>query len=159
MSASASTSPTVAPSATADAGSSTSASPALWKGSYKSIAGTITIPASLKAGSWTNAETTVALGDGTLTLVLDPATSRVSGGVEGPLGPASVAGFFADGKVTATIRRNDPADQGFSGTLEATSTGAGLEGTMNGALGQASAVRTATFTLSNARSGAATEVR
>jgi hypothetical protein len=121
----------------------------VWKGSYKSVAGTVTIPASLKAGTWTNAETTVALGEGTLALTVDPTTNRVSGAVEGPLGPASVAGFFADGGVTATIRRSDPADQGFTGTLEATASAAGLQGTMNGALGQASAVRTATFTLSN----------
>ena len=152
VSTSASPSSTPTPSASAQPAPTAPAvaSSGVWKGSYKSVAGTVTIPASLKAGTWTNAETTVALGEGTLALTVDPATNRVSGAVEGPLGPASVAGFFADGGVTATIRRSDPADQGFTGTLEATASAAGLQGTMNGALGQASAVRTATFTLSNA---------
>jgi hypothetical protein len=120
-----------------------------WKGTYKSVAGSVTIPPSLKAGSWANADTQAALGDGALTLVVEPRSGRVTGALEGPLGPASVAGLSADGKLTATIRRIDPSDEGFTGTLEAEVKDAKLEGTMNGALGRANAVRTATFTMTS----------
>jgi hypothetical protein len=120
-----------------------------WHGTYKSVASSVTIPPSLKAGSWTNADTQAALGDGTLTLAVEPRSGRVSGSLEGPLGPASVTGFSADGKLTATIRRIDPSDEGFTGTLEAEVKDAKLEGTMNGALARANAVRTASFTMAS----------
>jgi hypothetical protein len=147
-------------SATAGASASITAPPArpaapplAWRGTYKSVAGGVTIPESLKAGTWTNADASTALGEGTLALAVDPVTKRVSGTLDGPLGPASVSGLFADGRVTATVRRSDPADQGFAGTLEATPSGDSLSGTMNGALGQATAVRTATFSLSSGGGG------
>jgi hypothetical protein len=144
-----------APSASSASSGSSSAATVTWHGTYKSVAGTVTIPPSLKAGTWTNADTPTGLGEGALTLVVDPHGGRVTGSLEGPLGPASVAGFWADGKLTATIRRVDPSDEGFTGTLEAGPTGPTapkpdeLEGTMNGALGRANAVRTATFTLTS----------
>jgi hypothetical protein len=132
---------------------SAAARPLAWQGTYKSVAGGVTIPESLKAGTWKNADASAALGEGTLSLAVDPLTNRVSGTLDGPLGPASVSGLFADGKITATVRRSDPADQGFAGTLEAAPAGGALSGTMNGALGQATAVRTATFSLSSAATG------
>jgi hypothetical protein len=118
-----------------------------WHGTYKSVPGTVTIPSSLKAGTWANADTQAALGEGNLTLVVDGSSGRVTGSLDGPLGPASVAGLFADGRITAVVRRIDPADEGFTGTLEASRSGAKLEGTMNGALARANAVRSATFAL------------
>jgi hypothetical protein len=149
------TSTTVAPpasgsaSAPAPSASARDASAATaWRGTYKSAAGTVTIPESLKAGSWKNADTNVGLGEGSLTLVVDPTTDRVSGHIDGALGPATITGLWSAAKVTATIRRDDPADQGFTGMLEATPVGAELQGTMNGALGNVNAVRTASFTLS-----------
>jgi hypothetical protein len=95
----------------------------------------------------------VGLGDGSLSLVVDPATERVSGRIEGALGPASISGLWSGDRVTATIRRDDPADQGFTGMLEAAPAGTELQGTMNGALGNVNAVRTATFSCTAGRDG------
>jgi hypothetical protein len=79
---------------------------------------------------------------------VDPATSRVVGTLEGPLGPANIDGLAWDGKVTATIARNDPADRGFTGTLMGSIGTDHVDGTMNVALAEADAIRTAAFTLS-----------
>jgi hypothetical protein len=136
---------TVAPTPSTSAANASAAAP--WHGTYKSVAGTITIPESLKAGTWKNADTNVGLGEGSLSLVVDPSTDRVSGHIEGALGPASITGLWSGGKVAATIRRDDAADQGFTGMLEAAPAGAELQGTINGALGNVNAVRTATFAL------------
>jgi hypothetical protein len=122
--------------------------PTAWHGTYKSVAGTVTIPESLKAGKWKNADTDIGLGEGSLSLVVDPATERVSGHIEGALGPASISGVRSGDRVAATIRRDDPGDQGFTGMLEAAPAGTELQGTMNGALGNVNAVRTATFSCS-----------
>ncbi len=70
------------------------------------------------------------LGDGTMTLDVDP-SGRVTGSSDGPpLGATLVDGHVEDGKLTATIRRKDPSDNGLTGTLVATVTGNKLEGTM-----------------------------
>jgi hypothetical protein len=84
---------------------------------------------------------------GTLTVTVDGASGRATGEVGGPLGPANVEGLVADGKLTAAVRRKDPTDRGFTGTLAGAITGDKVDGTMSMSLGQASSLRSATFSL------------
>jgi hypothetical protein len=58
-----------------------------------------------------------------------------------------VDGVVTEGTLAATLRRKDPSDQGFTGTLLGSVASDHVEGTMNVSLGLASALRTATFTL------------
>jgi hypothetical protein len=133
------TAPAKAPSPPADA-----PGPSGWKGSYKSVAGTIALPKDVK---WKVPDVAVGLGDGTIALTVDRATWRVQGKVEGVLGPAIVDGLAQDGKMTATVSREDPTDHGFTGTLSGDIADAATSGTMNLALADVSAVRNATFEL------------
>ena len=132
---------------------SAAASPAAtraWRGTYKSAASTLTVPPDYKKTRWSDTQSTVGIGDGPLSLTVDGASGHVSGTIEGPLGPAAVDGVVADGKLAGTIRRRDPTDQGFSGTLLGSIANDRLDGTMNVSLGGAGALRAATFILTPA---------
>jgi|HubBroStandDraft_4_1064222.scaffolds.fasta_scaffold500122_2 hypothetical protein len=119
-----------------------------WKGGYKSAPGVIVLP---KDVSWKIPETTAGVGEGTIALTVDPATGRLQGKIDGVLGPATMDGLASDGKIAATISRADPADHGFTGTLTGDLGDASARGTMNLALADVSAVRSATFELSPVR--------
>jgi hypothetical protein len=129
--------------------------PQTWHGAYRSSEATLTVPPDWKKVHWSDTQSTAGIGDGTLALVVDGATGHLSGTVEGPLGPATVDGMLSDGHVAATLRRRDPSDQGFTGTLLGAITGDHLDGTMNVSLGLASALRTATLHLARGASSAA----
>ncbi len=118
-----------------------------WRGSYSSAAGTLYVPAQWKGVRWTGADLDAGLGPGTMSLRIETNSGRVRGAIEGPLGPAKIAGYAAEGNVTATISRNDASDHGFAGTLAGTLADGGGSGTMSGSLAGASAIRSATFTL------------
>lgn len=144
----------VAPVASASAAPAASAAPSAgagvapsWHGTYKSAASTLTVPPEFKKTHWSDTQSTAGLGDGVLALSVDGATGRVTGSVEGPLGPATVDGVVADGKLSATVRRKDPADHGFTGTMLGTIAGDHAEGTMELSLGTGGVLRTATFAL------------
>jgi hypothetical protein len=126
-----------------------------WSGTYTSTAGTLYIPEDWKSVRWTVPDTPAGLGDGTLSLTVDSATGRVTGTLAGPLGPATLAGFTADGKITATVARQDASDRGFAGTLVGTLSGDRGEGEIHVSLAEVSAVRTATFSLSRDGAGVA----
>jgi hypothetical protein len=142
----------VAPVASSSAGPSRGPTPPAatlsWHGAYKSAASTLTVPPDWKKVHWSDMQSTAGIGDGTMALTVDGATGHVSGLVDGPLGPATLDGVVADGNLAATLRRKDPGDQGFAGTLLGAISADHLEGTMNVSLGLASALRTATFRLS-----------
>jgi hypothetical protein len=101
-----------------------------------------------KKTAWSDTKATAGIGDGTMSLVVEASTGRVTGELEGPLGPAILEGAAADGALSATVRRRDPSDRGFAGTLVGSMANDRIEGTMSLSLGQASAVRGATFSLS-----------
>jgi hypothetical protein len=138
---------------TAVASSTTPVASQSWHGAYKSAASTLTVPPDWKKVHWSDTETTAGIGDGTMALTVDSASGHVNGTVDGPLGPATVDGVLADGKLAATLRRKDPADQGFTGTLLGSLAGDHGDGTMNVSLGLASALRSATFHLSPGAAG------
>ncbi len=124
-----------------------------WTGTYTSNAGTLYIPEDWKSVHWTVPDTSAGLGPGSLALTVDGPTGRVTGTLTGPLGPATLAGLVADGKITANIARQDASDRGFTGTLIGTLSADHGEGTIHVALAEVSAVRTATFSLSRDRAG------
>jgi len=126
-----------------------------WRGSYKSTSGELYIPPEWKNVHWNVKESAAGLGEGAMTLTIDLASGRAVGSLDGPLGPAIVDGFVSEGRLTATIARKEPTDQGFIGTLIGSIGGDRAEGTMNLSGAEASAVRKATFALAPETSGAA----
>jgi hypothetical protein len=118
--------------------------PVTYAGKYTVTAGTMYVPAEKDWASvkFKNDDTKL-LGDGEMTLTLDP-SGLVSGTTEGgPLGASVVEGQSDKGQITATVRRKDPSDEGLTGTLVATVTGDTLAGTMNLAESNAAVVRVA----------------
>jgi hypothetical protein len=148
--ASAAASASSAPQATATASSAPAGATRSWRGTYKSVAAALAVPSDKNKVHWSDSQTSAGVGEGALTLTVDGASGHVSGSLEGALGPATVEGAVADGKLTASLRRKDPTDQGFTGTVLGTVSGDHLEGTMNLSLGLATTLRTATFTLAPA---------
>ncbi len=94
-------------------------------------------------------ETDGGIGDGTMSMTVDPITGRVRGAIDGALGPAAFTGLSTEGKLSATIARKDPSDHGFAGTMVGTIGGDKGEGTMSLSLAEGGAIRTATFVLSS----------
>jgi hypothetical protein len=117
-----------------------------WTGGYKSAATGITLPTGV---GWKVPESTAGVGEGTIAMTVD-AGGRVTGTVDGVLGPAMIDGLAVDGRVTGAIVRRDPSDHGFTGTLSGELAAGHAHGTMNLTLAEASAVRTASFDLSPA---------
>jgi hypothetical protein len=117
-----------------------------WHGSYKSQSGTLYVPADWKGVRWNVPESSAGLGDGTIRLTLEP-DGRIRGTLEGPLGPAVVAGLAVEGALTASIRPQNPTDRGFGGTLTGKVVDGHVEGTIHVSPGVADAVRVATFML------------
>jgi hypothetical protein len=139
------TSAPAAPLATTTGSTSTHATG--WHGTYKSTAGEVYVPPDWKNVHWAVKESPAGIGEGAIAITVDGATGRIVGTLEGPLGPAMIEGFVANGKLTATIVRKDSSDQGFTGTLVGV-LGERGEGTMNLSTAEANAVRTVTFALS-----------
>jgi hypothetical protein len=137
-------------SAGADAGAGACRGVRAWAGGYRSAAGTLYVPPTWKGVTWKVPETPAGIGEGTIALDCDGQTGRMTGTVEGVLGPATLRGILDDGGVTATVVRTDPSDHGFTGTFAATIAGGHARGAMKVSLGEASAIRVATFDLTPA---------
>ena len=127
-----------------DAGAATTLS-----GTYKSEPAALYIPTApdWKGVRWTVKETPLGIGEGPITLTINAATGRVTGAIDGPLGPGVIDGFARDGTLTATVARKDPSDRGFVGTLMASVESGRADGTMSLSLSEASAIRQASFAL------------
>jgi hypothetical protein len=146
MSPSASTSAAPAVAAAPSASAAPTSAPKTWQGTYKSAAASLEVPRDL-AKAWAHADRGGGTGDGTMTLAIDGATGRASGTLEGPLGPALVVGDVAESTLTASVRRADPSDRGFTGTLRATVTADRIDGNMTLASADGAVQRSATLTL------------
>ncbi len=151
-SASASSAPKSAPSSSGTTAPAAGAE-ASWAGSYKSEAGSIYVPTEVANGKdwkdvkWRGDLSNSGLGDGPMTLTIDP-SGRVSGSLEGPLGPAIINGQLIENRVTATITRKNTSDGGFVGTLTGSVEDAKVTGTMKLSQREASVIRSATFSAS-----------
>ena len=119
-----------------------------WRGTYTSSPATLYSPPDWKDVHWKVKETSAGIGEGEIAIQVEPATGRIVGTLGGPLGPASIRGLGADGKLTATVARKDPSDEGFAGTIVGVISNDRVDGTMYVSLGEANAIRTATFTMS-----------
>jgi hypothetical protein len=120
--------------------------PAAWQGSYTSTAATLYVPPGWNV-RWSGGDGGAGIGEGTLTMTIDPANHRVGGAVDGPLGPATLDGLASDEKVAATIVRKIPGDYGFTGTLAGAIHDGHVDGTLRVSSGEASTIRTGTFAL------------
>ena len=98
--------------------------------------------------TWRGDESEEGLGEGKLTLTVDPK----SGAADGPRGPArpgqgtAVTGEF----VHANVARKDVTDNGFTGTLEAKLGADSIEGTIRVSTAEARVIREASFQLKKA---------
>ncbi len=141
--------PSTSASAAADAGdASTAPATATFKGKYTVAAGTMYVP---DAKDWSSVkfknDDSKLLGDGELSLTIDPA-GRVTGTSEGgPLGAAVIEGMREGESLAAAVRRKDPSDDGLTGTLQGKVAGDKVDGTMQLAEFNAAVVRTATFSV------------
>jgi len=137
-----------APAASASAPASATAASS-WSGSYKSAGASLYVPTQkpFDAVKWRGDDAGGGVGDGSLELAID-SSGRVSGTSSGALGAVVVSGMYADGELTATLARKDPTDGGFTGTAVGKLAGDKIEGTIHLSLPNATALRTATFTLS-----------
>lgn len=127
-----------------DAGAAGKGTALSFAGKYTVTPGTMYVPAEKDwaAVKFKNDETKM-LGDGELSLSVDPG-GRVSGSTEsGPLGASIVEGFSEKGVVTGSVRRKDTSDEGLTGTLVGTLAGDVLTGTMSLAESNAAVVRVA----------------
>ncbi|HEX8792652.1 MAG TPA: hypothetical protein VF765_17010 [Polyangiaceae bacterium] len=140
---------TAASSAAPEAGSPKPGALSSWRGTYKSAAASLAVPPDF-AKTWAHTDPGGGTGDGTMTLTVDGATGRATGTLEGPLGPALVAGDVAGGTLTGAVSRKDPSDRGFTGTLRATVTGDRIDGAMTLASANGAVQRSATVTLTPA---------
>jgi hypothetical protein len=136
-----------APAPSASAPSTTAAS--AWTGTYKSAGASLYVPTQkpFDIVKWRGDDAGGGVGDGSLDLTVD-ATGQVSGTGTGALGAVLVSGMYADGELTASLARKDPADGGFTGTAVGKLAGDKIEGTIHLSLPNATSLRTATFTLS-----------
>jgi hypothetical protein len=118
-----------------------------WRGTYKSSPASLYIPPDWKDVHWKVKETSAGIGEGEIAIQVEPTSGRIVGTLGGPLGPASIRGLGADGKLTAAIARKNPSDEGFAGTIVGVISNDRVDGTMYVSLGEANAIRTATFTM------------
>jgi hypothetical protein len=117
-----------------------------WQGSYKSVAGSLYIPTDWKTVRWKVAESPSGIGEGALSLTLG-GDGSVRGVLDGPLGPAVIAGMATNRDLMANVRPGPSGEPGFAGTLAATIAGDRIEGTIHVSSGLVDAVRMATFAL------------
>ena len=147
-----SSAPSAAPSSAAATASEAGAPSAKATGTASSFSGkytteAVTAIAVPEGTKWKGEEGTEGTGEGTLTLEA-AADGRVTGTVEGPLGPALVEGLLEGDSLTTSFRRKDPADNGFYGTILGKVAGDKVEGSVAASRGNAGLVRTGKLTLS-----------
>jgi hypothetical protein len=135
-----------APSTSASVAAATTA-PTSMQGTYKTTAGTLVVTADWRKTHFAAPESSAGIGEGTMTVQVDGA-GRVTGTLDGVLGAAVLEGKVSGDNLSAAIRRKDPTDRGFAGTLVGTAAAGGTTGTMNLASAEGGVVRTGTFTLS-----------
>lgn len=90
---------------------------------------------------WRGDETSTNLGAVTFELTVDEATGKLWGSLDGASGPAVLNGTMLGPRVSATITRKDPSDQGLTGLFVATREGDALKGTLRLSIGTARILR------------------
>lgn len=120
---------------------------AAWKGTYKSAPGAFSVPdgGEWSGVNWRGADATDGIGEGELELDVDEA-QRVLGWASGAIGDAVIVGMVSKGAITASVLRK-ANDQGLTGTLVASLSGASGSGSMRLSPNDARIIREATFSI------------
>lgn len=143
--------PAPAPSASASAVASASASaapagPAVYDGTYTATAGTLYVP---DAEAWNGVkfrgDDAGALGEGALSITIDPDGGALTGKLEGPLGPATINGVAREGSISFHVAPSEKTDLAFSGTGTGAVDGGAVSGEMHLSSWRANVLRDATF--------------
>ncbi len=144
--------PSASAPASASASASASAAPArtsaTYEGKYTAAPATYYIPTESK--DWSGVKQakedgTKMIGEGTLSLTVDP-TGNVSGTIDsGPASPGIIAGLTVDGALNGTVRPKETGTDGLTGTFVGKVTGDSVEGTMKLANENALLLREAKF--------------
>jgi hypothetical protein len=121
--------------------------PVSWTGHYSATPGPFYVP---DGGEWAGVhfrgeDASVGLGEGTLSATVDPG-GRVTGTLEGPLGPLLVTGLVAGKAFSAELTPKEPAT-GFTGAATGAIEGDKITGTMRLSLPTGNVIRMASFTL------------
>jgi hypothetical protein len=114
------------------------------KGTYKTAAGALAVSSAWSKTKYGLPESSAGIGEGSVALQID-ASGHVTGTLDGALGAALLDGTLAGDAITAAIRRKDPTDRGFAGTMVGTVSADKASGTMNLASAEGGLVRTGTF--------------
>jgi hypothetical protein len=130
-------------SASASAGVPTG--PKAFAGSYKAAPQLLHMP-DFTGTKWRGDDAGIALGEGKISISLLP-DGRVMGTMEAPLGPSTIYGTHADGRVSATVRGEVGDDKAWVGTLSATATAGKLEGVLTMSSSRGNVARQASFSL------------
>jgi hypothetical protein len=128
--------------ASSASGGATAGAPRAWHGTYKSIAA-----ASAVQPRTHPVDPDPSAGVGAGSIALTASGDRVTGSLDGVLGPAVIDGTLTGDRLSAAVLRKDASDRGFAGTLVATLSEAGMDGTMTLSSGQAASIRTGNFSL------------
>lgn len=123
--------------------------PVSYAGTYSSTQGSLHVPdgGEWSGVKWRGDEAGVGLGDGRLSLTIDPGTGRAEGTADGPIGPAVLSGILRDGILSFTVSRKK-IDDGLTGAARGVLAGEKVTGTMNLSLATGNVLREATFSLS-----------
>jgi hypothetical protein len=138
-----------ASSPSASASAAPASSPVAWSGTYTSTAGSLYV---YDGGEWKGVhfrgdDASVGLGEGSLSLTIDPKTSQVHGVGAGPIGDVIVAGAVTGDEVSFSVLRKDTTDRGLTGTGVGKLSHDSLTGTMRLSRGDAHVIREAKFDL------------
>jgi hypothetical protein len=152
-----------APLSSAQAATSASAVPptapaaptvAIWTGTYTSAPGSMYV---YDGGEWKGVhfrgdDASDGLGDGALSVTVDPKTHLVRGTGTGVLGEVVISGAVTDKEMTFSILRKDTTDRGLTGTGVGTVNGSAVSGSMKLSRGDAHIIREVKFTLAKSSS-------
>jgi len=126
------------------------ADPSAWSGKYTAIESTLYVtPATRDAGlKFRGEDASAGLGEGDVSIAIDPTTHAVTGELSGPFGDATIDGMRDKEVVTFTVRPKKPSDDSFYGTGEAKADGGKLIGTLHVSRARANIIREGSFSLS-----------
>jgi hypothetical protein len=145
------------PSAIGSAAAPKKSAPVTWSGTYQASPGSLYV---YDGGEWKGVhfrgdDAATGLGEGPLSLTIDPATRELRGTASGPLGDVILAGVVSrdlatDGAISFSVLRKDPSDHGLTGTGVGHLGASTLTGTMRLSRGDAHVIRDVTFSLTPA---------
>jgi hypothetical protein len=138
--------PSVSVSVSASASATIAPGPATYAGTYNAERGTLYVPdAEAWKGIGLRPDDAGAMGEGAITITIDPDGGTVTGALEGPLGPATLYGVSQEGAVSFQVAPKEKTDLSFRGTGTASLDAGALSGEMHLSSWRANVLREATF--------------